>query len=217
MPLTPKRSIPWRLTPNGSLAAADLAATLLFAVEGASAAVIAHADLFGILVIAFVTALGGGMIRDVLIGDLPVAALQSVRYAALSFLGAAVVIVVYQGVSTIPAGLITVLDALGLGLFAVTGAAKALDHRMNGLAAALLGTVTGCGGGVLRDVLLNRTPVVLVAHIYAVAALTAAVVMVVMTKSGAPRWLAMAVGAATGVTLRLLAVGFDWNLPTIGS
>ena len=205
-----------RLTnPGRLLTGADLLATLLFAVEGATAAALAGADLFGVLVIAFVTALGGGMIRDVVIGDLPVIALRWMRYPAVALFGAAIVFVLYRFVSAIPPGLLVTLDAAGLGLFCVAGAAKALDHRLPALSAALVGAITGCGGGVLRDVLLNQVPIVLREQIYAVAALAGATVMVLLDRAGAPRWLSMSVGAVVALALRLLAVHFGWNLPRV--
>lgn len=194
--------------PDRLLTAADLAATLLFAIEGATAAVLAGADLFGILVIAFVTALGGGIIRDVVIGDLPVAAVRWVRYPAVALGGAAIVIALYQSVERISPELIMVLDASGLGLFCVAGAAKARDLGLPVLSAALVATITGCGGGMIRDVLLNQVPIVLRQHIYAVA-------MLLLDRLGAPRWLSMSVGAVVATTLRVLSVVFDWNLPEI--
>lgn len=172
--------------PDRLLTIADLAATLLFAMEGATAAVLGGADLFGILVIAFVTALGGGIIRDVMIGDLPVSAVRWVRYPAVAVAGAVIVIAVYQLLEKIPTEFIVVLDACGLGLFCVAGAAKALDYRLPALSVTLIGTVTGCGGGIIRDVLLNQVPVVLREHIYAVAALTGSAVMVMLDRLGAP-------------------------------
>lgn len=201
--------------PDRLLTGADLAATLLFAVEGAAAAVLARADLFGILVIAFVTALGGGIIRDVMIGDLPVSAVRWVRYPAVTLVGAAIVFAVYQAVVRIPPEFIMLLDAAGLGLFCVAGAAKALDYRLPTLSVTLIGTITGCGGGIIRDVLLNQVPVVLRQHIYAVAALTGSAVMVLLDWLGAPRWLSMSLGAFAAFALRVMSVQFNWNLPQL--
>jgi uncharacterized membrane protein YeiH len=165
----------------------DLAATLLFAVEGATVAVNARLDLFGILVIAFVTALGGGMIRDVLLGDNPPAALRFTRYPIAAFIGGFVVFLFSSQVRKISPDVIVVLDAAALSLFAVSGARKALDFETNGLAAALLGMITGVGGGVMRDVLVNRVPLILVAEIYASAAFVGAAAMVIgVAKGGRP-------------------------------
>lgn len=204
-----------RITPSALLKWTDLAATLVFAVEGASAAVVAGLDVFGLLVIAFVTALVGGIIRDVLLGDTPPASLRSVDYAGFAFLGGAGVFLAYQFVSSIPSWLLTTLDAAGLGLFAVTGAAKALDHGMNELVAVLLGTITAVGGGVVRDMMLNRVPVVLHEHVYAVAALSGALVMVAGTRISRSRPIAMAAGAAACFLLRIVSAWQEWNLPRV--
>ena len=160
------------------LGAFDLAATLIFAVEGARAAVLADLDVFGVLVIAFASSLGGGITRDVLIGDVPPASLRSVRYPATAFGAGMLVIAAYHFSDVALTGWgLTAVDAAGLGLFAVTGAAKALDHGMNWLLAVLLvGPSPPWPGGTIRDVLLNEVPAVLRADIYAVAAIFGAAV-----------------------------------------
>jgi uncharacterized membrane protein YeiH len=198
------------------LTATDLRATGLFAVEGSLAAAAAHLDLFGVAVIGFITALGGGMIRDVLLGDTPPAALRSREYPLVAAVGAGAVIVVYQWADHIPGRLLTGLDAGGLALFAVTGAAKALAHQLNAISATLLGIITGCGGGILRDVLLNEVPTVLRAHIHAVAAALGAALTVLLLRYGRSRPLAFAVGALACVAVRMISVELDWNLPQLG-
>lgn len=197
------------------LAWSDLAATLLFAIEGASAGALAGLDVFGMMVAAFSTALVGGIVRDVLLGDMPPAALRRPALAGVAFAGAAVVYVLYQFVDSIHSDVITVLDALGLGLFAANGAAKALSARVHPLTAVLLGTITGVGGGTVRDVLLNRTPGVLVEDIYAVAALAGAVVFVAVVMRGGSRYVALGAGVAVCFGLRVLSVWLDWNLPKV--
>jgi uncharacterized membrane protein YeiH len=203
------------ITPAKLLTAVDLAATAVFALEGAAAGVIAGLDVFGMLVIAFCTALVGGIARDLLLGDTPPAALRSIVYPVVAFAGGAVVFISYQVVNSIPSWLLTGLDAAGLSLFAVLGARKALDHRLNGLAAALLGTVAAVGGGVVRDVLLNRVPIVLTAHVYAVAALAGAAVVVIGQKLGWARTAGLAAGAAACFALRIVSVTQHWNLPRV--
>jgi uncharacterized membrane protein YeiH len=203
------------ITPGLLLLLADLAATLLFAIEGAAASVPAGLDVFGLLVVGFTSALVGGIVRDVLLGDGPPQALRSVLYPTVGFVGGALVFVLYQLINNISSSVLNPLDAAGLGLFAVAGTTKALDYKLNGVSAVLLGTITAVGGGVTRDVLLRQVPVVLRAHIYAVAALAGATVVVIATKRGLPRGPAMAIGAATCFFLRMVSIWEHWNLPRV--
>jgi len=197
------------------LAWSDLAATMLFAIEGASAGALAGLDVFGMMVAAFSTALVGGMVRDVLLGDTPPTALRRPELAGVAFAGGLIVYVIYQFVDSIDSDVITVLDALGLGLFATNGAAKALAARVHPTTAVLLGTLTAVGGGTVRDVLLNRTPDVLVEHVYAVAALLGAVLFVLVVGRGGQRYVALGVGVAACFALRVVSVWQDWNLPKV--
>ncbi|GAA4874014.1 trimeric intracellular cation channel family protein [Pseudonocardia benzenivorans] len=204
-----------RVRPAGMLTTADLAATMLFAVEGGAQAAAAGLDLFGVLVVAFATAVGGGILRDLLLGDVPPAALRSVAYPAAIATGATIVVVLYAGVRAVPAPVLVTLDAAGLALFCVVGATKALDFRVGGVLAVLLGTITGVGGGVLRDLLLREVPTVLRTDIYALAAALGAFVVVVARRSGMPRAAAMVVGAAACLALRLVSAAFGWHLPQV--
>lgn len=197
------------------LFAADMAGTLLFAVEGATAALTGHLDLLGLAVLAFATALGGGIIRDVLIGAIPPAALREWRYSAVTIGGALIVIFLHQFVLRTPVSLVVMLDAAGLSMFAIAGTEKALNYKMHPFVAVLLGTITGVGGGTIRDIFLARIPRVLQADIYATAALAGAVVMVMCRKMGlTPAWSAI-IGATACFLLRMMSVWFNWNLPTI--
>ncbi|MBN9111369.1 MAG: TRIC cation channel family protein [Pseudonocardia sp.] len=204
-----------RLRPVRLLTVADLAATMLFAVEGGALGAAAGLDLFGVLVVASATAVGGGIIRDLLLGDVPPAALRSVAYPAVITIGWLLVVVLYSGVRAIPTPVLVTLDAAGLALFCVVGATKALDFTVNPVFAVLLGTVTGVGGGILRDLLLREVPVVLRTDIYAVAAGLGAVVLVVARHFGVPRAAAMAAGAVACLTLRLVSAAFGWHLPQV--
>lgn len=191
----------------------DIGATLLFAVEGAILGVEAGFDLLGVLVLAFATALGGGIIRDVLLGGQLPAALQLKRYAITAFAGGLIVFLFANQVRDIDPTTLVALDAAGLSAFAVAGAAKALDFRTNALTAVLLGGVTAVGGGVLRDILLNRVPVILVADFYATAALIGAAVMVAGVRLGKrPVLWMMWIGAVTCFVLRMLGYWQHWSL-----
>ncbi len=204
-----------RITAGRLLTAADLAATCLFAVEGAIVARYADLDVFGILVIGFVSALVGGIIRDLLIGYAPPASLRSWLYPVTAFAGAALVIGLDQLVEQIPLSLLQFTDAAGLALFAVVGATKAVDFKINGLVATLLGAVSAVGGGVTRDLLLNVVPGILRQDIYAVAALAGAGATVIALRVRAPRAAAMAIGFAVCFLLRVVSVWQGWNLPRL--
>lgn len=205
-----------RITAGRLLTLADQSATFLFAVEGALAAVLVGLDLFGILVIAFVSALVGGIIRDLLIGYTPPAALRGASYPVIAFAGGVLVFLLHQTVQEIPTGLLLWSDAAGLALFAVVGATKAMDFRLNPLVAALLGMVSAVGGGVVRDILLNTVPAILRTDIYAVAALAGAATTVLALRLGAPRAVAMALGFAVCFLIRIISAWRGWNLPRIG-
>ena len=204
-----------RITTGRVLTGADIAATWLFAVEGAITARYADLDVFGVVVIAFVTALVGGIIRDVLIGYTPPASLRGALYPLTAFAGAAVVMALDQFVDRIPIGLLQLTDAAGLALFAVVGAMKALDFDIHAFTAALLGAVSAVGGGVVRDVLLNTVPGVLRQDIYAVAALAGAAVTVLARRWHAARAVAMTLGFVVCFLLRIVSLWQGWNLPRL--
>ena len=198
------------------LLVADLAGTFLFALEGARRAIAGNLDFLGVMVLAFATALGGGIIRDLLIGDHPPASLRDWRYAATAFLAGGFVFFLYRTQQAIPESLIVVLDAAGLSLFAVAGTEKALAFKNNPLIAVLLGAITGVGGGTIRDILLAQVPVVLRADVYATAALLGSAVMVIARRLSLPPVLAATTGGIVCFSLRMLAVHYHWNLPKAG-
>ena len=134
--------------------AVDLAGTFMFAVEGALAAVDGDLDFLGLMVMAFATALAGGILRDLLIGAVPPNSLRDWRYALTAFTGAAFVFLLHPHVRRIPTEIITTLDAVALALFAVAGTEKALRCKIHPSIAVLLGSITGVGGGMVRDMML---------------------------------------------------------------
>jgi len=179
------------------------------------AAIEGNLDLLGLMVLAFSTALVGGIIRDLLIGAVPPGSIRDWRYPAVAFLGGAVVFCLHQFVSEIPAMVLIVFDAAGLGLFAVAGAAKALDFGIHPFMAVLMGGVTGVGGGTVRDILLARVPSVLRADVYATAALAGAAVLVVGLQLKVNARLMTILGAVVCFTLRVVSVWRHWNLPRL--
>lgn len=192
----------------------DLAGTFAFAVSGATAARQRGLDLFGICAIAFTVACGGGIIRDVCIGAIPPAGLATWYYLATAIFAAGMTIGLYPVVQRLNRPVL-LFDAAGLSLFAVTGAQKTLSYGHNGEVAVLLGIITAAGGGVLRDILLNRIPVILEKEIYASAALAGALIVVAGSYLNMlpGDWIAI-IALIICFTLRMLALRYHWNLPS---
>jgi uncharacterized membrane protein YeiH len=190
----------------------DLVGTFVFAISGATAGVTRRLDLFGILVLSFVAGNFGGITRDVLIGSVPPAAINDWRYLAVSLLAGAITFYWYSAVDRLRSPVL-VFDAAGLALFAVSGAQKALAFGLNPVMAALLGMVTGIGGGMVRDVLLADIPTVLRADLYAIAALAGAAVVVIGDLLHLPPTATTITGALLCFGLRLMAIHRGWQLP----
>ena len=190
----------------------DLLGTFVFALSGAAAGVKNKLDPFGVGVLAFVAGNAGGVTRDVLIGAVPPAAINDWRYVAISLAAAAVTFVWYPSVTRLRP-LVLLLDAAGLGLFAVAGTQKALAFGVNPFVSALLGMLTGIGGGVLRDLLVNEIPVVLRTDLYALAALAGAAVVVGGHFAHWPPTATTIAGAILCFAIRLLAIRRGWKLP----
>ena len=197
------------------LLAVDLAGTLVFPIEGALAAIAGELDFLGLMVLAFATALGGGIIRDLLIGAIPPNSIRDWRYGAVAFAGAAAAFFFYDVVRQVPSPVLMIFDAAGLSLFAVSGAGKALASEIHPFIAILMGGITGVGGGTVRDVLLAQVPTVLRADVYATAALAGAAVMVIGIKLKMPRGLMIAFGGIVCFGLRVVSVWRHWNLPRV--
>jgi uncharacterized membrane protein YeiH len=195
------------------LLALDLTGTFAFAVNGALIALrMARLDIVGVVTLGMITALGGGIIRDILIDSLPPATFSDWRFLAVAAGGGLVAFVFGRRLERLHSP-ITVLDAAGLSLFAVTGASKALAVGLGPTQAAILGTITGVGGGTLRDVLIRQVPSVLRTDLYAIPALIGATVTVVAVRLG-DYGLPTALGAAVlCFTIRMLGVRFGLNAP----
>jgi uncharacterized membrane protein YeiH len=191
----------------------DLVGVFVFALAGATAAIRKRLDLFGVLVLSCATALSGGIIRDLLIGAVPPAAFVNWRYLAAATLAGLVTFLWHDAIERLR-NPVLVFDALGLGLFAVTGTQKALAFGIQPMMAALLGMLTGIGGGVVRDLLLTRVPVVFQSDIYALAALAGALMVVTGHWLDWPVIPASIAGALVCFALRILAMWFNWSLPS---
>jgi uncharacterized membrane protein YeiH len=200
---------------SGTLLVLDLIGTFVFALSGAAAGVRQRLDLFGVLVLSFAAASAGGIMRDLLIGNVPPGAISDWRYLATSLLAGFVVFFWYP-VSERLRNLnnhILIFDAAGLALFAVVGTQTALGYRLNPVMAALLGVLSGIGGGMLRDVLLAQVPTVLRSELYAVAALTGSAVVVLGYVLNLPPTATVIAGAALCFGIRLIAIRRGWRLP----
>jgi uncharacterized membrane protein YeiH len=193
----------------------DVIGTFVFALSGAASGVKNKLDVFGIGVLAFVAGNAGGVIRDLLIGAVPPAAINNWHYVAVSLAAAAVTFAWYPKVKRLQP-IVLLFDAVGLGVFAVSGAQKALAFGIQPIEAALLGMLTGIGGGVLRDLLVNDIPVVLHADLYALAALAGAAVVVIGHVAGWPPTASTIAGAALCIVIRLVAIRRGWSLPARG-
>ncbi len=193
----------------------DLAGIFVFAISGAAAARQRDLDLFGIVALAFVTACGGGIVRDLCLGALPPIGLADWRYLAIATLGALATIGAYGWVRRLRYPVL-LFDALGMAMFAVAGTQKALGMGRNAETAILLGMFTAVGGGILRDMLLGRVAVVLEREIYASAALLGTLLVVLADHFHWGAAWATWPGLLACFGLRYLSLRFSWNMPRFG-
>jgi uncharacterized membrane protein YeiH len=194
----------------------DLLGTFVFALSGAAAGVKSRFDLFGLMALAFVTGNAGGITRDLLIGAVPPAAIRDWRYLGVSLLAGLVMFLWYPKID-VRRWPVLLFDGAGLALFAVTGTQKALAAGLNPVMAAMMGMLTGIGGGMLRDILVNEPPTVLMADLYAVAALAAGIVVVTGHMLHYPSSIFMIAGALLCFWLRAMAIFRGWHLPIAGT
>ena len=197
--------------------------TIAFASSGAMVAIRKRLDLFGVLVLGVTTAVGGGIIRDVILQITPPGSFQTPVYIGMAALTVGVIFLIaylhpyfldmrfLEGYER----LMNVLDAIGLGAFTVLGAQKAFltgfsDYRFM---AVFLGVITGVGGGLLRDMMAGITPYILKKHIYACASIVGAV-FYVYVRGWIPDAWALVLGAVLVIAMRMLATRYRWNLPT---
>ena len=190
----------------------DLVGTFVFALSGGMAGVNRRLDIFGVLVLAFVAANTGGIARDLLIGAVPPAAIADWRYLAVALAAGLITFYAYDLIARLRSPVL-MFDGAGLALFAVAGTQKALGFGLDPVMAAVLGMLTGIGGGVMRDVLLAEIPVVLRAELYAVAALAGAAIVVIGEALGLPSAAVVVAGIGFCFGLRVLAIRRGWNLP----
>ncbi|BBX19588.1 hypothetical protein CRI77_17300 [Mycolicibacterium duvalii] len=199
--------------PPPLLLALDLTGTFAFGLNGALTAVRAtHLDVVGVVTLGMMTALGGGVIRDVLIGAIPPATFVDWRYFSLALAGGLIAFLLSRRLDRLEMP-ITVLDAIGLSVFAVIGAAKAVDYGLGFGPAVLLGVVTAVGGGTIRDTMIGQVPTVLRSELYAIPALVAAVATVAAIYLDVYSLPVALAAAAACFVIRMVGVRFQLNAP----
>lgn len=192
----------------------DILGTIAFTISGVSAAMQKRLDIFGILVIAFITALGGGTLRDVMIGDLPVAWIRDIRYP-LIVVATTVAAIVFNRLLRNWQNTLLIFDALGLGLFTIIGLQKGIAYGLHPAICIALGTITGCFGGVIRDVILRNIPLIFQKEIYATACIIGGSSYFLLQLTPMDKgWLE---GVCIGLIffIRILSVWFGLKLPEI--
>ncbi len=200
------------LTTGDGLLVADLIGVAVFAASGASAGIAKRLDLFGVAFVGFIAALGGGIVRDLVIGAVPPLAFADWRYAVTAVVASLAVFWLHPQLTRWRRPVL-LLDASGLGLFTVTGTLKALDAGVPAVGACLIGMLTAIGGGLARDLLTGEIPVVLQRDIYAVAALCGAIIVTILQGAGFSDPLTMAASALLITGVRLIALYRRWSAP----
>ncbi len=201
----------------------EIIGTIAFASSGALTAIRQNMDIFGINVLAIVTSVGGGMIRDLLIGNIPPATFQKPVYTIVAMITCNLLFLIFyynrklleNHFFIVYEKLMLILDAIGLGIFTVVGVSTGMEsaYHDNGFLLLFLGVITGVGGGVIRDVLAAQKPYILVKHVYACASILGALACILLWPLGSIP--AMGIGAAIVMIIRFLAMTFHWNLPRL--
>jgi uncharacterized membrane protein YeiH len=201
------------VSPSSVVYALDLFGVAVFAVSGALAAGRKGMDLFGVMVVSTVTAVGGGTLRDVLLDNQPLFWVRDVNYLLVAF-GAAALTLAYVRAFRPPRGALLVADAFGLALFTVIGARVALEAGAPALICVIMGVVTGSAGGLLRDVLCAEVPLLLRRDVYALAAMAGASLYVLLEGSGVAVIVSAPLSVGAVFAIRLAAIRWDLHAPT---
>lgn len=192
----------------------DILGTVAFAISGVSVAMNKKMDAFGLVIIAFVTSIGGGTLRDVLIGQTPVAWMTNMTYVYV-ILGATVFTVVFQSKINYLRMSLFLFDTIGIGLYTVVGIEKGLMAGLHPIICIALGTMTACFGGVIRDILCNEIPVIFRKEIYATACIAGGLVYFVLRELPIDNKFIFVIAGAVVITVRLIAVKFKISLPSV--
>ena len=191
----------------------DLCGTAVFALSGALAAGRHRMDPFGVIVHATVTAIGGGSIRDALLGTTPVFWIRDPNYIIVILITVLLTLILVRRPKKIPQHTLPIADALGLALFTVIGAEKALNLELGGMIAVVMGLITGVGGGMIRDLLCRQVPMILRTEIYATASILGGICYSVSIHLGVENMHAMLVSMTVALCIRLAAIKWHLSLP----
>jgi len=193
--------------------ALDILGTVAFAISGGLVAINKKFDPFGVLIIAFVTAIGGGTIRDILIGRNPVAWMQDINYVYAIFTATLVAVLLRKKITYLSTSLF-LFDTIGLGVFTIIGTEIGIQYNLHPIISIALGTMTATFGGILRDILCNEVPVIFRKEIYASACIIGAMVFIILQHTSLPVTIIQVVTIITVIIIRLVAVKFKLSLPT---
>ncbi len=190
----------------------DIIGTMAFAMSGALTAMSKKLDPFGVFIIAFVTAVGGGTLRDVLIGRTPVGWMLDLKYVYVIFIGFVLAIIFRKKLDKLRTSLF-LFDTIGLGVFTLIGLEKGLEIGLHPVICVALGTMTACFGGVIRDILCNEIPVIFRREIYATLCIVGGVLFFIFRSMNLENDLLYLLSSSIIISLRLMAVKFKWYLP----
>ncbi len=192
----------------------DILGTIAFAISGVLTAMHKRMDAFGILIIALVTSIGGGTLRDILIGKTPVTWMQDQIFPYV-IIGTTVFAILFRNKLRYFRKSLFLFDTIGIGLYTITGVQVSLAFGLDPIICVILGTVSACFGGVLRDILCNDIPIIFHKEIYATACILGATVYLFLTQFEISQTLSMILAGSVIITIRILAVVFEWKLPSL--
>ena len=192
----------------------DILGIVAFSISGVIAAMEKRLDMFGIFIIAFVTAMGGGTLRDLLIGDTPVSWMLDPVYGVIVFVSVVIGIAGRNLIKRFQKPLL-LFDSLGLGFFTILGLEKGLALGLHPAICIALGTITGCFGGVTRDIALNTIPLIFHKEIYATACILGGALYFLLLKANLPMVPLNLICIAAVFVIRVIAVRYNWSLPSI--
>lgn len=202
----------------------EIIGTIAFAISGATLAMEKELDIFGVIVIGVITAVGGGATRDVILGSHPPVLFTDPTFVIIAAVSCVIVFLLFSlsknNFKTIfnkLTSIINICDAIGLGIFVAVGMNGAISagHGDNGFLLIFVGTITGVGGGLLRDVIVGVVPYILKKHVYAVAAITGAILYYITYLLNLNSIVSYIICALSIVTIRMLATKYKWNLPKV--